>query len=140
MHDQCVPRLGSLDVEGTRLRVGALSALHAGRVHAAGVERGGDHVIARLDRKSGFMRAREGVIEFFGLEVVSFGEGDTAERYYQDGAKERFHKRLYYERPMHPAGLRTSEITGSANLRAPPVWKLPRRAFSRMYRFVSRRC
>jgi hypothetical protein len=39
--------------------------------------------------------------------VISFGEGDAAQRYRQDGAKERCHKRLYNERYAtsltHPA-------------------------------------
>ena len=55
----------------------------------------GDDVIAGLDGENGLMRP-EGIVELFGLEVVSFSEGDASERYCQYGAKERFHKRLYY--------------------------------------------
>jgi hypothetical protein len=95
MHNQRVARLGTLYKKGTRFRVGALSTLHAGIVDATGIEGSGDDVIAGLDGENGLMRP-EGIVELFGLKMVRFSEGDASERYCQCGAKERFHKRLYY--------------------------------------------
>ena len=72
MNHESVARLGAFDVERACFRIGSLAALHAGGVDAARVDRVGDHVVARLDTKRGFMRAGEGVVELLWAQTDGF--------------------------------------------------------------------
>ena len=83
MNHQRVSRIGAFDEERSCLRIACLAALHARGVNATRVDRRGDHVVARVDSKHGFMSAGERVVEFRGLKPMGFGEAGNGQRKHQ---------------------------------------------------------
>src|SRR5580692_769016 len=88
MDHESVARLRAFDVEGSCFRIAsALGALHTGGIKAARVDRVGDHGIAGLDPKRGFMGAGKGVVELGGFKSMGLGEGSNG----QGQREQQFH-------------------------------------------------
>jgi hypothetical protein len=84
MNHKGIARFGAFNVEGACLRIGPLGALHACGINTARVNRGRDHVVARLDPKHRCMSAGEGGVELFGLKAMGLGETSSSQHKRQE--------------------------------------------------------